>query len=99
MDFHTELADRVSGTILKRLEPLHKLLEEFLLERRRPFISLDEASRYLEISKSTLYRYISKELIPGYKVNNRKIYIKIDDLNNFVLDKKNRVTNQDSEME
>ena len=64
-------------------EILTKIFED------RPFLTFDEASRYLGLSKNTLYTYTSKSLIPSYKVQGRKLYFKIADLNSFVLDKKN----------
>ncbi len=64
-------------------EILTKVLED------RPFLTFDEASRYLGLSKNTLYTYTSKSLIPAYKVQGRKLYFRICDLNNFILDKRN----------
>ena len=52
---------------------------------QRPFLTLDEASQYLGISKNTIYRYTSQGALIFYKLRNRKLYFKIDDLNEFVL--------------
>lgn len=55
---------------------------------QKSFISLDEASVYLGIKKSTLYSYTHNRIIPFYKPR-RKIYFKIEDLDNFVLNETN----------
>ena len=82
--------------ILKKLNAIHDLL----LERKKPFLDIDEASKYLSISKNTLYGYTSRSIIPYHKIQGRKIYFSIDDLNNFVLNKKNRYkSNEEIETE
>ncbi len=72
--------------ILDRIDELQNLLRK----KRKPFLTIQEASEYLGISKNTLYGYTSKGILPFYKLRNRKIYFKISDLNNFVLSPKNR---------
>ena len=82
--------------IIKKLNAIHDLL----LERKKPFLDINEASKYLGISKNTLYGYTSKNVIPYHKIQGRKLYFSIDDLNKFVLDKKTRYKSMDEiEME
>jgi len=50
----------------------------------RKFLTLEEASDYLGLKKSTLYLYTHKRVIPFYKPRGRKVYFKISDLNNFL---------------
>jgi len=64
------------------------------LKPKAPFLTMDEASKYLGLSKATLYGYTHKKLIPYYKVQNRKIYFRIDDLNNFVMNNQNKCKSQ-----
>ena len=59
-----------------------------------PFLTMDQASLYLGLSKATLYGYTHKKLIPYYKVQNRKIYFRTDDLNNFVMNNQNKCKSQ-----
>jgi len=56
----------------------------------KTFLTAAEAADYLGIAKITQYTYTSKRLIPYYK-SRRKIYIKISDLDDFVLNERNRV--------
>ena len=63
---------------------------------QRPFLTLDEASQYLGISKNTIYRYTSQGALIFYKLRNRKLYFKIDDLDEFVLNEKNKITKKES---
>jgi len=82
--------------IIKKLNAIHDLL----LERKKPFLDMDEASQYLGISKATLYTYTSKNIIPYHKIRGRKIYFSLDDLDNFILNNKNRIrSNDEIEME
>lgn len=61
------------------------------MQQERPFITMEQASDYLGLSKSTLYSYTSRNLIPFYKLHNRKIYFKLEELDNFILNEANRV--------
>jgi len=63
-------------------------------QSKRPFLTMDETSEYLGLSKATLYGYTHKKLIPYYKIQNRKIYFKIEDLDNFVLNTQNKCKSQ-----
>ncbi len=56
----------------------------------RQFLTAEEAATYLGIAKITLYTYTSKRIIPYYK-SRRKIYIKLSDLDDFILRDQNRV--------
>ena len=80
--------------ILERLDTLQDILNK----KERPFLTIDEASEYLGISKNTLYAYTSRGILPFYKLQNRKIYFKIEELDDFILSKKNRIkSNQEIE--
>lgn len=64
--------------------------EQNTLHTQKIFLTTEEAAEYLGIAKITLYTYTSKRVIPFYKTR-RKIYFKIEDLENYVLNSKNRV--------
>jgi len=49
----------------------------------KPYLSFEEASNYLSLSKATLYQYTSKHVLPFYKIR-RKILFKVTELNEFV---------------
>ncbi len=83
--------EQFNQIILEKLDSIQKTL----VEKEKPFLSIDQASEYLGISKNTLYGYTSKGILPFYKPQNRKIFFRIEDLNQFVLDKKNKRISQD----
>ena len=56
----------------------------------RSFLSLEEASKYLGVSRATMYSYTYKKVLPYYKPQGRKVYFKKSDLENFVLNEKIR---------
>ena len=51
----------------------------------RPFLPFKESAHYLGIAEQTLYQYVHKKKIPYLKVNGQKLYFKIIDLENFVM--------------
>ncbi|MFC2083662.1 helix-turn-helix domain-containing protein [Bacteroidota bacterium] len=48
-------------------------------------IPLDEACKYLNVSKSYLYKLTYRNKIPHYKPNGKKIYFLKSDLKNWLL--------------
>lgn len=71
------------------IEELNRI-ESLVSKRDRPFLTLEEACEYLGLSKATIYGYTSKSIIPYHKLQDRRLYFDIDDLNKFILNKKNR---------
>ncbi len=72
--------------VLIEIERTQKLVKQ----KEKPFLNIDEASEYLGISKATLYGYTHRNIIPYYKLQDRRLYFKIEDLNEWILDKKNK---------
>ena len=58
---------------------------ELMNKKQREFMTIEEASEYLGLKKATLYSYTHNRTIPFFKPRG-KIYFKIEDLDNFVLD-------------
>ena len=74
------------------------IIKQQIVTQEKPFLTFTETAKYLQISKNTLYAYTSKSLIPHYKIRNRKIYFKIEDLDRFILNHNNKVKSM-SELE
>ena len=62
------------------IEVLLKIQHTFFKE----FLTLNEASEYLDLSKSALYKMTSKKEIPFYNPGGKKIYFKKEELNNWI---------------
>ena len=76
------------------IDEIKKLVRELVKDEMekigcRQFMDLDEASKYLGISKPTVYTYISRKKISYYKQGG-KVYFKRVDLDDFILNTKNR---------
>ena len=54
-----------------------------------PWMTLNQVSEILQLSKATIYSYTSKGILPFLKLRNRKLYFKRDDIINFVMNDKN----------
>ena len=52
---------------------------------KEPFLTVDGASKYLGISKSSLYKIMSNRWISYYKPGGKKGYFLVEDLNNWVF--------------
>ena len=64
----------------------------------KPFLSLEETADYLNLSRNTVYSYTYRKLIPIYKLKGRKLYFKIEELNEFILNEKNRINKTGGEL-
>ena len=49
---------------------------------KKKFYNVEEASNYLGLSKSTIYKKIMRNQIPHYKPNGKNVYFSIEDLDN-----------------
>lgn len=75
-------------TIEQRLERI-----ETLLLNQKTVLNIDEATIYLSVSKSHLYKMTSAGRIPHYKPTGKRIYFKRNELENWML--RNRVKSYD----
>ena len=75
------------SSILEKLNNLEQLLQQ----EEKP-LSFDEACKYLDISKSFLYKLTHKSQITHFKPNGKKLYFKKSDLNNWLF--RNKKTSQ-----
>ncbi len=71
-------------------------IEKILTEQADKPLSFDEACKYLNISKSYLYKCTCKNSIPFYKPGGKKIFFSKNDLDQWIF--KNRIKSE-SELE
>lgn len=69
---------------LEQLEKLNQLLEQQNLLRKE-ILTIEEASQYLGISKSNLYKKTSAQRIPHYKPEGKLIYFQREELDAWML--------------
>lgn len=67
-------------------------IEQYLQQTEKHF-SFNDASVYLNVSKSYLYKITHFKIIPFYKPNGKKIYFKKTDLDNWLF--RNRIKSND----
>ena len=74
------------------LEKLSQIQNQLSVNTDKP-LPFQEASEYLNISKSYLYKLTHSRQIPHYKPNGKKLYFKRSDLEAWLL--RNRVKTAD----
>ena len=67
--------------ILTRLDAIENLLKN---QSQKP-LTMEEAARYLDVSKSTLYKMTSSNTICFYKPNHKRIYFAKSELDAWLL--------------
>jgi excisionase family DNA binding protein len=75
-----------NSQLSNEIQQIKSLLQE---QQPRP-MTVDEAAKYLSISKSRLYVLTSQALIPHFKPTGKKIYFRKEDCDAFML--RNRIT-------
>lgn len=78
--------------LLQKLDSIHHLMEEQVVNQKK-ILNLEEASKFLGISKSDLYKRTSSNAIPFFKPSGKLIYFLREDLENWMLS--NRIESND----
>lgn len=79
--------------IIERLEKLERLIVNQGLNTKS-VLTFNEASEYLGLSHSHLYKLTSADEVPYYKPNGKKLYFKREELDRWLLRNRN-VTSQE----
>lgn len=72
------------NVVLDKLEQLEKLISVSNM-LQKPVLNFQEASQYLEVSPSHLYKLTSKRTIPHFCPNGKKLYFKRSELEEWLL--------------
>ena len=70
--------------LFQKIENLQKQMQSLSLSSKET-LTLDEATTYLQVSKSFLYKLTSKNEITHYKPSGKLIYFQKSDLDNWML--------------
>lgn len=75
------------------LQKLNSNIEQLLKQDENP-LSFTEACKYLDVSKSALYKMTCKNLITHFKPNGKKIYFRKSDLSKWLFRVQKRAVDQ-----
>ena len=77
----------MDSIVLEKLNSIEKMLmEQNML--KKVVLTFNEASIYLEVSHSHLYKMTSTGVVPCYKPNGKKIYFNRKELDEWLLSNK-----------
>lgn len=68
-----------------KIETQLNRIEEIIKVQNVEPLDFTKASKYLNVSKSYLYKLTSKNLIPYYKPSGKKIFFEKSELNKWIL--------------
>ena len=96
---------RRGSRLQRQIEELQKRIEavEDILDNAKEVLSVEEASRFMDIARSSLYKMTSDRSIPFYRPNGKMIYFEKADIlawirqNRVVATKKDDGTDQEPE--
>ncbi len=82
---------RKGSRLQKQIEELQKRMEavEDILDNAKEVLTVEEASRFMDIARSSLYKMTSDRSIPFYRPNGKMIYFEKADILAWI--RKNRV--------
>ena len=83
---------RKGSRLQRQIEELQKRMEavEDILDNAKEVLTVEEASRFMDIARSSLYKMTSDRSIPFYRPNGKMIYFEKADILAWI--RKNRVT-------
>ena len=96
---------RKGSRLQRQIEELQKRMEavEDILDNAKEVLTVEEASRFMDIARSSLYKMTSDRSIPFYRPNGKMIYFEKADIlawirqNRVVATKKDGGTDQEPE--
>ena len=96
---------RKDSRLQRQIEELQKRMEavEDILDNAKEVLTVEEASRFMDIARSSLYKMTSDRSIPFYRPNGKMIYFEKADIlawirqNRVVATKKDDGTDQEPE--
>ena len=96
---------RKGSRLQRQIEELQKRIEavEDILDNAKEVLTVEEASRFMDIARSSLYKMTSDRSIPFYRPNGKMIYFEKADIlawirqNRVVATKKDDGTDQEPE--
>jgi excisionase family DNA binding protein len=97
---------RKGSRLQRQIEELQKRMEavEDILDNAKEVLTVEEASRFMDIASSSLYKMTSDRSIPFYRPNGKMIYFEKSDIlawirqNRVVAIKKDDGTDQEPEL-
>ena len=83
---------RKDSRLQRQIEELQKRMEavEDILDNAKGVLTVEEASRFMDIARSSLYKMTSDRSIPFYRPNGKMIYFEKADILAWI--RQNRVT-------
>ena len=83
---------RKGSRLQRQIEELQKRMEavEDILDNAKEVLTVEEASRFMDIARSSLYKMTSDRSIPFYRPNGKMIYFEKADIMAWI--RQNRVT-------
>ena len=83
---------RRGSRLQRQIEELQKRMEavEDILDNAKEVLTVEEASRFMDIARSSLYKMTSDRSIPFYRPNGKMIYFEKADILAWI--RQNRVT-------
>ena len=97
---------RKGSRLQRQIEELQKRMDavEDILDNAKEVLTVEEASRFMDIARSSLYKMTSDRSIPFYRPNGKMIYFEKSDIlawirqNRVVAIKKDDGTDQEPEL-
>ena len=86
---------RKGSRLQRQIEELQKRMEavEDILDNAKEVLTVEEASRFMDIARSSLYKMTSDRSIPFYRPNGKLIYFEKSDLLAWM--RRNRTVSQE----
>ena len=88
---------RKGSRLQRQIEELQKRIEavEDILDNAKEVLSVEEASRFMDIARSSLYKMTSDRSIPFYRPNGKMIYFEKADILAWIRQNRVMATKKD----
>jgi excisionase family DNA binding protein len=83
----------MENLIVQKLNNIEKMLQEQNLQHKE-VLNIEDACKYLDISRSHLYKLTSTKQIPHYCPQGKRLYFKKSELENWLLRNRSNTSNE-----
>jgi predicted DNA-binding transcriptional regulator AlpA len=87
-DLTTIIQQMVLAVVNGRFDQIKDDLTKQILVENKPFLKIDDVVELTGLKKSSVYNAISQGLISYYRPNNKHVYFRLQDVENFIFNQK-----------
>lgn len=76
------------------IQEIEANLVKKIISENKPFLTMEDVVELTGLKRSTIYTYLNEGKLTHYKISNKKIFFRLEDVNQFIFSRKNLRTSK-----